>query len=462
MKQPASILVTAYQGYPGDSEVPFLTPTLRRLVERGHTLRIMLGPGVRDTRLPVSDAYARRLADLGTTLVPFRAPESHPLDSAPQVRGLIGGWVPRQFRGIALHTRTLFWARAWADNVVAELRRAPADLVLTDYVLLGALAGAEAARTRCVALMHMTGPQPFTGLPPFGTGWQPGRWPIGRARNVLGRFVIEYLYRRNGLPALNATRDVVGLAPLRSAFEQYDRASGVLMMVSPSLEFPHRRSPANLRLVGTPIADSGATAWQLPWPPEDEPRPLVVASLSSLPQGQAPLMHNILLALSRLDVRALVTLGPSLDPAEFSVPPNVVLERYVPHSAVLPQAAVLVTQCGIGTLTKGLIHGVPLVCVPLLSDQPDNAARVVARGAGVQVPSDAPPEQIGAAIQRVLNDGRFRSAAGRLGAAINREGDAVANTVSAIEDVLSRELTRLTNDEGFGFHAHAGTEPGAR
>jgi len=164
---------------------------------------------------------------------------------------------------------------------------------------------------------------------------------------------------------------------------------------------------------------------------------LVVASLSMLPQGQAPLMRNILLALSRLDVRALVTLGPSLDPAEFVVPANVVLERYVPHSAVLPLAAALVTQCGIGTVTKGLAHGLPLVCIPLVSDQPDNAARVVARGAGVYVPSDATPEQIGAAIQRVLTDGTFRRAAGRLGAGIRQEGDATDNAVLAIEEVLA-------------------------
>jgi MGT family glycosyltransferase len=220
----------------------------------------------------------------------------------------------------------------------------------------------------------------------------------------------------------------------------------MLMLVSPSLEFPHRRPPANLRLVGTPIADSGASAWQAPWPPEAEKRPLVVVSLSTLPQGQAPVMRNILLALARLDVRALVTLGPSLDSADFIAPPNVVMERYVPHSAVLPQAAVLVTQCGIGTVTKGLVYGVPLVCVPVLSDQPDNAARVAARGAGAYVPFDASPEQIGAAIQRVLNDRKFRTAAQQLGTAIRQEGDPVENAVSAIEDVLSVEQDGRTPD----------------
>jgi hypothetical protein len=35
-------------------------------------------------------------------------------------------------------------------------------------------------------------------------------------------------------------------------------------------------------------------------------------------------------------------------------------------------------NAGSGTLTKSLIYGVLLMCVPLLSDQPDNAARVVA------------------------------------------------------------------------------------
>ncbi len=437
VKRPASILVATYQGYPGDTDTPFLTPILTRLVERGHTLRIIFGPGVRQTRLPVSDKLVRRLSDLGATMVPFRQPESHPFDSLPPVRGLIGRWIPAQFRGIPRQTQTLLWAPAWADNVAAELRRAPADMVIADFVLLGALAGAEAARVPCIALQHSVGIRPSAGLPPFATGWQPGQWPLGKARDALGRFVIEHLYRRNGLPPLNAARTGLGLAPLRSAFEQYDRVARMLMLVSPSLDFPHRRPPANVRLVGTPIGDSGVSAWQAPWLPEGDRRPLVVVSLSTLPQGQASLMRNILLALSRLDVRALVTLGPSLDPAEFVAPPNVVLERFVPHSGVLPRAAVLVTQCGIGTVTKGLIYGVPLVCVPILSDQPDNAARVVARGAGIYVPSDALPEQIGAAIQRVLTGQSFRSAAQQLGAAIRQEGDAVDRAICAIEDVLS-------------------------
>lgn len=433
MKRPVSILAAMFQG---GGNVPLLTPILARLVERGHELRIIIGPGVRRSRLPVSDGLVNRLASIGATLVPFRQPGPHPLDSAPPMRGLIGGWVPKPFRNIPGQAQTLVWAPAWAENVAMELRRMPTDLVIADFVLLGALAAAEAARVHCIALMHTVSVRPFVDLPPYGTGWQPGSGLSGKLRDSLGRLLLEHLHRRNGLRPLNAARAGLGLTPMRSEFEQYDRASRVLMLVSPSFDFSSRGLPTNMHLVGTPIDDTGVSSWCAPWPEHDR-RPLVVVSLSTLAQGQASLMRNILLALSRLDVRALVTLGPSLDPAGFVAPPNVVLERFTPHSAVLPRAAVVVTQCGLGTLTKSLIFGVPLVCVPILGDQPDNAARVVARGAGIRIAPDAPPEQIGAAIELVLNDQKFRTAAQQLGASIGEEGNAVDRAVSAIEAVLS-------------------------
>src|SRR5262249_24983234 len=145
-----------------------------------------------------------------------------------------------------------------------------ADMVIADFVLLGALAGAEAARVPCIALQHTVSVRPTAGLPPYATGWQPGHGPLGRTRDALGRFVIASLYRRNGLPPLNAARTGVGLAPLRSAFEQYDRVSRVVVLVSAALDFPRRKPSANLQFVGTPMAEPGTSTWPSPWPPEDE------------------------------------------------------------------------------------------------------------------------------------------------------------------------------------------------
>ena len=79
-----------------------------------------------------------------------------------------------------------------------------------------------------------------------------------------------------------------------------------------------------------------AAAWTPPWPADDA-RPLVLVSLSTLPQGQAPVMQRILTAVAPLPVRALVTLGPSLAAAQLAAPPNVRFEPFVHHAAVFPR-----------------------------------------------------------------------------------------------------------------------------
>ena len=134
-------------------------------------------------------------------------------------------------------------------------------------------------------------------------------------------------------------------------------------------------------------------------------------------------------------MRALVTLGPALDPSRFAAPANVTLETFVPHRAVLPHAAAIVSQCGLGTVMKALAHGVPLVCIPLVGDQPENAARVQALGAGVRLASDARAARIREAIGRVVADPTFRRAAQRVAAAIAHE-DPVRTAVEEIESAI--------------------------
>src|SRR5690606_27178709 len=94
-----------------------------------------------------------------------------------------------------------------------------------------------------------------------------------------------------------------------------------------------------------------------------------------------------------------------------------------PHRAVLAHTDVLVTHGGHGTVMKALVAGVPIVCTPLGRDQPDNAARLVYRGAGVRVAKKASPAKIAAAIQRVLDDSSYRQAAARLGEQVRAEAD---------------------------------------
>lgn len=405
--RPLKILACMFQG---GGNVPLILPILGELAARGHRVRVMAGPGVRHSRLPVSASLLQRLPEIGAELVRFDEPEVHPFDDRKySERSLIVSWTPATFRSPQREARTAVWAPAWSRNVTDELRREKADLVVADFVLLGALIAAEAARIPSVALLHTIYPWPLAGLPPYGPGYEPKAGPLGFCRDVVGRAIVGRLWIRNALSPLNGARLLCGLQALRSPVQQYGAAARVLVLASPAFDWP-ARFPANVRHVGTPEDRADPIDLGDGWLTQGA-EPLVVVSLSTLDQGQSDLLWNILVALAGLPVRALVTIGPALEAAEFDPPANVRLVKFVSHDVVLPHAHALVTQCGIGTLTKSLRHGVPMVCLPLVGDQHDNAARVVARNAGIRLSAKAECGCIRSAIMRVLQDARFQEGA---------------------------------------------------
>jgi UDP:flavonoid glycosyltransferase YjiC (YdhE family) len=85
----------------------------------------------------------------------------------------------------------------------------------------------------------------------------------------------------------------------------------------------------------------------------------------------------------------------------------------------------MVTQCGLGTLAKALAFGLPLVAIPLVADQPGNAALIVVRGVGVRLSPTAPSREIAWAITRVLSEQRFGEAASRLATRLSSEDGAL-------------------------------------
>ena len=116
----------------------------------------------------------------------------------------------------------------------------------------------------------------------------------------------------------------------------------------------------------------------------------------------------------------MITTGPAVDPASIDAAPNVTVERYIPHRALLPDCSLAVTHAGLGVVMAALADGVPLVCIPMGREQHDNAARVAACGAGVVLSTDAGVSEIGHAIQTVLEAPEYTAAAKRMAAVMAR------------------------------------------
>ena len=196
------------------------------------------------------------------------------------------------------------------------------------------------------------------------------------------------------------------------------RASPWCSLTPPSFEDPRGPGPDHASRYrrdeeAEPLSIAG---W---WPAEVAERPLVYLTFgtvaATIPVFAAALPAAVG-AVAGLPVRVLVTTGQGGDPAALAdLPSTVHVERWVPQAAVLPHASAVVCHGGYGTVLGPLAAGVPLVVSPQFADQPFNAARVAAVGAGVALPLGPPdPEALQDGVRKVLEDRRYRSGAAAL------------------------------------------------
>jgi UDP:flavonoid glycosyltransferase YjiC (YdhE family) len=151
-------------------------------------------------------------------------------------------------------------------------------------------------------------------------------------------------------------------------------------------------------------------------------RPLVYVTFgSAVPQSDffPSLYREAIEALAPLPVRLLVTVGRDRDPADIGpVPANVRVERWVPQADLMPHVAAMVCHGGSGTVTMGLAGGVPMAVVPLFADQPWNAERVDAVGAGIALGGgpEAAIAGLREAVVRLTGDPSYRATSQRIAA----------------------------------------------
>lgn len=411
----------------GGGSVPPELALVRRLIARGHAVTVLAGPTLR--------------AEIEATGATFRAWQRVPhrrsaTDTDPFADHDLTG--PGQLVARLLERLFAGPAADYAAEVGAALDARPADVLVSSFVLLGALAGAEARGVPSVALMPQVYALPAPGMPPFGTGWAPAHGRIGRLRDGIVNGMGSRLWAR-GTPVLNSARAGLGLAPLAHILDQVDAAERVLVLTSQAFDFP-AGLPANVRYVGPQLDDPG-WAEQAPCEVPAGDEPLVLVGLSSTFMDQGDLLRRIVAALATLPVRALVTTGPEVDPTDVVGTERIRVVRSAPHSAVLPHATAVVTHGGHGTVVKALAAGVPQLVIPLGRDQPDNAARVVAAGAGLRLPTKAGPTAIARAVRRLLDEPALRDRAVALGAVLRAD----ATSGAAIDELEAVAATSPTS-----------------
>jgi MGT family glycosyltransferase len=387
----------------------------RELVERGHEVRVLAHLVARE-----------RVQRTGAEFVEFR--RTFPdMDITRRETDTLRDWEPRTQVGyvrVMLKDVMFAFVEDVARDCVELLEDWPAEVVVFDWMLIGAAIAAERAGLPAVTLVHYPYTLPVDGAPPMGFGLRPMSGRVGDLRDrVLARGV-RSVFAAAGRPVINRARAEQGLAPLQNWEDQLLDVQAIYMMTAAELDFSSRgKLPANAHYVG-PAFEPYTHEWQSPWP-ETNNDPLVLISFSTSYMNQRALVQRVLDAVDGLPVRALLTAGPALESSQLRIPANTHTVAFIPHRTVLPHAALVVTHAGWQTINAALADGVPLVCVPDGRDQPDNAARVVSCGAGVRVRKKTSPRKLRRVIAQALGDPALKRGAEAMAKALGRSDGAV-------------------------------------
>ncbi|XP_078660214.1 UDP-glucuronosyltransferase 1-2-like [Branchiostoma floridae x Branchiostoma belcheri] len=189
-----------------------------------------------------------------------------------------------------------------------------------------------------------------------------------------------------------------------------------LYMSDPLLDFPHPSMPNMVNIGGFHVQQPGSLSEELETFMQTSGNDGVVvvsfgAFMKSIPIQQAEVLAA---AFARLPQKVLWRYEGE-KPA--SLGNNTKLTNWLPQNDLLGhvKTRVFVTHAGRHGVYEALYHGVPMVCLPTCLDQPANAARVVARGAGMSLNyRTVTAEELYQAIVTVITDKSYRETAARL------------------------------------------------
>jgi UDP:flavonoid glycosyltransferase YjiC (YdhE family) len=295
----------------------------------------------------------------------------------------------------------IFGDRGMGEDLLDAVRREPADVVVVDCLLMGAMAAAREAGLTYVPIEHL-----FDEY--LRKGWMAG--PLGQS----------------GIDS--------GLDP----YGALEAAPLVLVASLRELDPATRgHQPDNVVYTGPvvsvePPGDVGAR----------QPAVLVSLSTYNFP-GMTTAMQVILDSLADLPVKVVVTTGPVIEAASLDVPANAVVHEYVDHDRLMPEVTLVFGHGGHATTMRALAHDLPIVVLPVhpMLDQTMVGTVVEAAGAGRLVAPDASPDELRPVIEELLADGPHRAAAARLGALVRDARG--ASTGADLVEQLTRDAERV-------------------
>ena len=366
------------------------------LVSRSHEVRWLCGPRFHD-----------RISATGAHLIPWSSPvcdaDIMPGKPAAGTSGMAASLSPARVIFVDPIVEQV-------DDYKRALRGFAADAMIVDMFGFGPMMFGE-MRGRIYVTMSL---QPRINFDhPEPAGQEQGDYWGSPA------FMEEFR------PLVNAARARLGLSPLPGTFRFLDAMTSPslhLMQTTTAFEPADRIHVAQLRSVGPmqpmPAIDFRPPKW---WAELISRNHFVVhvtqGTYSANSTDSESLIHPTMRALEHVECLVVVTVSTG-DTEAFlaaTLPANVRVEPFIPHTELLPFVDILITNAGYNGVLAALSHGIPLVCAGISEDKADMSALAAQSGAGINLKTDRPTEaQIHDAVKTIRHDPKYAREAKRI------------------------------------------------
>jgi rhamnosyltransferase subunit B len=250
---------------------------------------------------------------------------------------------------------------------------------------------------------------------------------------------------RSWMKPVDDLRGHLGLAPSAQhpLFEGRFSPYGCLAWFSRLLASPRPDWPILTRVTGFPFYDRRAAGSGLDYCLSkflERGEPPVVFTLGSVAYPKAgDFFNHSILAARLLGCRAVLLTGSQVKgEMQELLPDGMIASDYVPYSALLPHAAAIVHHGGIGTTAQALRAGHPMLVVPFVNDQFDNAERAAKLGVARVVYHRAyTAKRAKSELTQLLSKSSYNSRAAEIGKEIRKE-DGIAAARDALEELMTR------------------------
>ena len=407
---------------------------------------IALGLGLRsrghEPVIATCEIYREKVQKEGLEFAPLPPHLPHP-DQAPEVMRRV-----MDSRDGSRHVVQDLVAPAVRDqfNALMPLLR-NADFMVSHPITYGAPIAATVSGTPWAGALL----QPMILASAYDPPWPVDHHGVARLVYGLGPGVTRQLmsvvrtHSRNWVAPVDALRAELGLPRgANPIFEGQYSPHLNLLLFSSVLTSPQPDWPSHSVVTGFPFYDrreaGEGTPQALTSFLDSGPAPLLFTLGSSAVMMGSEFFRDAVAIAERLNMRAVLLAGrQEWNRLPADLPPSVCVCEYAPHGEVMPRAAVVIHQGGVGTTGQALRSGRPQLVAPFAHDQGDNGARVRRLGCGaVLTPSRFRASTAVAALTRILGNPEFARSAAEVGARVRQEAG-VERACDEIERVMSRQ-----------------------